>query len=215
MSWTREHFGLIPRSKVPRCLDGGWERDFFFFFSSCASGHFSQTPLISDIELLGTLRAHVPLQPPTNISTYPFHGTFWHPTLWARIWKWGDMEKCTVKLIGQFLAWVLCYWKQGRRVILLRERERDVGDISGALIWKSSNKILNAKAWKPTSTVLSFPFKAGRTASWDNTKVFLAMSIDFFFFFFCPWKLLNAFITPKQQMKKASCGKISFKAAAW
>lgn len=39
--------------------------------------------------------------------------------------------------------------------------------------------MLNAKAWKPISTVLSFPFKAGRAASWDNIKVFLAVYIDF------------------------------------
>lgn len=173
MSQAREQFGLVPRSKVPHCLDGDWEKTIF----SCVSGHYSQTPLIFEIELLGTLSAHMSPQSPTLMCTHPFHGTQPHPALWAKSEsgrRHGEMRSRTTS--EQFLVWVLCHWKTAQESCPYK---RDAGDISGALIWKSSSRILNAKAWKPVSTVLSFPFKAGRTASWDNTKVFLAVYIDF------------------------------------
>lgn len=184
---------------------------FLGFFFPCTSGRNSQTPLISEIELLGTLSAHVPPPPPapsTHTHT-PIPWNFTVPRLVSKNLKvgWpGDTHGRASSV--RFLIQALCYWKTRRES---RPYRGDVGESPGALIWKSSNRILNAAAWKPLSTVLSFPFKAGRTVSWDNTKVFLEVYIDFF----CPWNLLYSIITQKQQMKKASCGEISLKAAAW
>ena len=117
------------------------------------------------------------LGPPLCLASLPWNFTM--PSLVSKNLKVGwHREMHSGTSTGQYLLSVFCYWET-RQESCPYKRNKD--HISGALIWKSSNRILNAKVWKPISAVLSFPFKAGRTTSWDNTKVFLAVYIDFFF----------------------------------
>lgn len=172
MSQARQQFGPVPRSKVPHCLGRDWKRSFFPVLLGI-------TPRLPEFLKLSfwERKVHTWLPNPNTHRHTPIPGNFSTTSLVTKNPRAGVMWRHAQQ------NHISAVFSVGFVLLKSKARERphkwNVGDISVALICKSSNGILNAKACKPIATAQSFPCKVGRVASWDNTKVFLAVRIDF------------------------------------